>query len=51
MRTILLFFLIIIWMLITLCLAISVIGILAFIAGDEEWFKLGKKLIDSFLIR
>ncbi len=51
MKSLQLFFLIIIWMIITLFLAISVVGILAFIAGDEYWFKLGTKLIDSFIIK
>lgn len=48
MKLLLTFFALIFWMLITLFLSISVIGISAFVFGDDDdWFKIGRKLIEE----
>jgi hypothetical protein len=49
MKNLLLFFLLIFWMLITLLLSISVIGLFAFVFGeDNDWWKIGRKLTEDF---
>lgn len=50
MKSILLFLLIILWMLLTVCLAISIIGNLVFVFDDGEggWFTTGKELMKDF---
>ena len=49
MKKLLLFLLIFFWMLSTLCLAITLIGIIVIIDPNDEWWKIGRKLIDDFI--
>lgn len=51
MKKLLQFFLIMIWMIITLLLSISLIGTLAFVfSEDNDWWKIGRKLTEDFTI-
>lgn len=38
----------IVWMLVTLALALSVVGLLIIMMMDEEWFDLGNQLVKVF---
>jgi ABC-type transport system involved in multi-copper enzyme maturation permease subunit len=41
--------LLILWMLFTLILAVSIIGIIVFVFSDDDsWFKIGKNLASVF---
>ena len=48
MRVFLAFVAFIIWMLVSLALALSVIGLFFIIMMDDEWIKIGKELVATF---
>lgn len=48
MRVILAFLAFIIWMLVSLALVLSLIGLFFFVIFEDEWVKIGKDLVSTF---